>query len=71
MIYGKLVLTSGKVLHEGLNIQEVLQLSHDMDECEQDLSEMMGGDLALGPQLVRDLANRIIELESKLGSQNS
>lgn len=67
-IYGKVVLDSGKVISEGFNIDQVLELSKDMDECEQSLYDMVG-DIAVEVFLVRDLALRIIELE-KQNAQN-
>lgn len=70
MVFGKSVTAEGIVFFEGLTLEEVVTMSKDMCECEQSLYDMFG-DIAIEHNLIGDLAKRIIELEAKLGSQNS
>ena len=49
----------------GYTIEEVLQIADDMDDCEQSLT-LRVGDIAVEAKLIRDLANRIKELEQAM-----
>lgn len=54
----------------GYTIEEVLQIADDMDDCEQSLYDMVG-DIAVEAKLIRDLANRIKELEQANAQENT
>lgn len=68
MKYG--VVISGKTgaeLNAGYTVDEVIELAEQCDAGDMEIYEATG-DLAIGPKLLKDLANRIKELEAKLGS---
>lgn len=54
-------------MNEGYSLAEVAELAEECNSGEIEIYEATG-DLAIGPKLLLDMANRIKELEAKLGS---
>lgn len=69
--YGKIILVNGDVLCEGYDAEQLDELidgwKNNAEAIGSDLYDMTG-DLAIGPQIMTDLLNRVKELEAKLGS---
>lgn len=69
--YGKIILPNGDVLCEGYDAEQLDELidgwKNNAEAIGSDLYDMTG-DLAIGPQIMTDLLNRVKELEAKFGS---
>lgn len=59
--FGVVVLKDGTEIG-GYSLDDVLEIAEEMHECEMPLLDVVG-DIAVEANLLRDLANRIKELE--------
>lgn len=67
VIYGVYTCQDGKQLNPGYTIDQVLETAQYLEEAECDFYDVVC-DLAILPQLLKDLANRIKHLEGRSGS---